>query len=336
MAARPRVLAVVPTLDVRAGRLGALCASIAAIDGRELLALTVVVNTTGVTAPSAEGPARPMTRDGRGSDTAGLRLPDDATVLETGLNLGFAGSLMFAAGRTDFTHLWLLQDDLVIDPDCLTVLLDALADGPTLGAVSPTVVTAHGIVPRRSTGGKVGQDGRIARYCPPKDVAIHRYRPDAALDFVMSRGLLVRAEAWRGIGGADPRLYPVGWTDVDLCTRLRAHGWSIATEPRALVRHEKAASTPRALGVVTGERNRALHHAKVTGGAAPVPVHPDIPRELLATVAQSASSLAFDLAGRLTPRMVMFIALLRLRARVRRLVARLLRPLRLRRRARDR
>lgn len=281
-----RIVGVVPTLDPGSPRLARLIAAIELLDGTAPDQVLVIAN---------RGRDLPI-RDADGTRTAGP-FPPWVEVIETGLNLGFAGSIAFGAGLTSFTHLWLLQDDLEPQPTCLVGLLTALDGADGLGAVSPTAVDRNGTVERGRAGGRLGPDGRIDELLPAARVPLDRYVPDADPDFVMSRGLLMRAAAWQDIGGTDARFYPVGWTDVDLCIRLRAAGWTFATTASAVVRHTKAASTPRGLAAIAFDRNGALLSAKIAGAGARAPVHPDIPRELLEIVAQSASALVLELSG---------------------------------------
>jgi len=277
----PKVLAIVPTLDWGSARLARLIRSVEDLQGSDLLHLVVVVNTT--------------SRYHAASSDA----PDIAvrwTRLETGLNLGFAGSIVFASGLFPAAHVWALQDDLELDSGCLMALIGELESRADLGAVSPTVVTPAGIVPRATAGGILDADGRVASMLPTSDVGITTYKPDDDVDFIPSRGMLIRGEAWAAIGGMDPSFYPVGWTDVDLCARLRSRGWMTASSASATVQHAKAASTPQALGSITYRRNRELFRAKQEGALVQPTVHPDIPRELLETIAREASSLAFALS----------------------------------------
>jgi len=301
-----RILAVVPTLNVHAPRLERLMASLSRLEGDQDLDVTVVVN---------RGAELPVVVNATGNP----RFLCSHTIFESGLNLGFAGSILVAANGQTFTHLWVLQDDLVVDPSCLVELLGALDSDAGLGAISPTCLDQQGNVVRHRAGGRITGTGHIAQMLPSSSVPLEQYVAAEDLDFVMSRGLLIRAEAWHAVDGMDARFYPVGWTDVDLCTRLRSAGWKIATTVEATLWHEKGASTPRMLGSITMERNSTLYRAKIAGEATRPVVHPDIPREVLEIVAQSASSLALDLAARIDPAaqidLPLVLRLLRRRAR---------------------
>lgn len=277
------VLAVVPTLDVGSQRLERLLASIEE-PPIDVPMCTIVIANRG---------AEPLTQSVPPPDR---RPRHGVEVVEPGLNLGFAGSIAFGATLSEFSYLWLLQDDLVAEPGCLPELLTALDRDPSLGAVNPTRIEDDGLVRRGHSGGLLDPDGRISALLPRTNVHLRDYVPDEQPDFLMSRGMLVRAEAWHGVGGIDARFFPVGWSDVDLCTRLRRAGWGLATVRTAAVLHEKGASTPRALEAVTTDRNGALFRAGLNGAGARPPVHPDVPREVLEAVAQAAGALTLDLA----------------------------------------
>jgi GT2 family glycosyltransferase len=62
-------------------------------------------------------------------------------------------------------------------------------------------------------------------------------RPDVGLVAPRLRYcVLVRAEAFRAVGGFDERFF-MYFEDVDLCLRLEAAGWRLAEEQRAVVCH---------------------------------------------------------------------------------------------------
>jgi len=279
---RTHVLAVVPTLDVGSPRLARLLTSLEGLTDPPSLEVVVVANRA-ADLPVEDSVQRAVA-------------PPGVTLIEPGLNLGFGGSMNLATSSRSFTHLWMLQDDLVVHPGCLTSLLSTIDLDASLGAVSPTRIDAMGIVRRHHEGGILTEDGRIASMLPEEDAPLEEYIPHGNPDFVMSRGMLVRAAAWQDVGGMDARFYPVGWSDVDFCWRLRSHGWRFTSCPDATVEHLKGTSTPRTLGLVTFQRNGAIHRAKRDGRLGRPEIHPDLSRETLAIIAQSASALVLDLA----------------------------------------
>jgi GT2 family glycosyltransferase len=54
--------------------------------------------------------------------------------------------------------------------------------------------------------------------------------------------MLVRAEAYRAVGGFDPDFF-LYFEDVDLCKRLRAAGWGVASVGTSSAVHRESTST---------------------------------------------------------------------------------------------
>jgi N-acetylglucosaminyl-diphospho-decaprenol L-rhamnosyltransferase len=86
--------------------------------------------------------------------------------------------------------------------------------------------------------------GKIARDNP----FTRRYRlldwdhgKPAEVDWVSGACFLIRREAWKVIGGFDPS-YFMYMEDVDLCWRLRQHGWRVGYDPAACVIHFQGVS----------------------------------------------------------------------------------------------
>jgi GT2 family glycosyltransferase len=65
-------------------------------------------------------------------------------LVETGDNLGFAGGnnvgLRYALARNDFEHIWLLNNDTVVDPRALSALVGRMTEKPSAGMCGSTLV----------------------------------------------------------------------------------------------------------------------------------------------------------------------------------------------------
>ena len=75
----------------------------------------------------------------------------------------------------------------------------------------------------------------MARWFRPLQLA--QGSPERRPDWVSGAALLIRRSAFEEVGGFDSSLF-MYMEDVDLCRRLREHGWSIGYEPGVVALHE--------------------------------------------------------------------------------------------------
>src|SRR5262245_60763640 len=178
-------------------------------------------------------PARVVVVDNGSDDGSAQRL---ATVpgielIVNDRNLGFAAGNNVAIERlleANVDYLWVLNNDTRVAPTSLRELLSVAAAEPRVGAVGAVIYDMAS--PERVLtwgGGAVGRwTGRT------RDAR----EAGARVDYLTAASLLLRAEALRDVGMFDTR-YFFTWEDVDLCARLRDHGWTIAVAARAAVWH---------------------------------------------------------------------------------------------------
>lgn len=273
----PDVVAVVPTLGGALPRLQACLDSLAASDFTGRLAVVVVWND----------PRRPL---------PSLPPPGRMTVLEPGLNLGFPGALNHARSRVHADFLWVLQDDVVVGPECLARLRERMAADDRPAVVSPVTVTAQGVIPARSRGGVLDADGGMAYWYPTEDTAPADLDVDHRLDWVASSGTLARLTAWDAVGGFDPAFFPLQWSDVDFGYRLGRVGFRSVLEPAARIRHEVGGSTPGVMAQYLGHTQPARFRRKNFMDEQALPDDLVADPLLVARVAQSASLGFVDLA----------------------------------------
>lgn len=225
------------------------------------------------------------------------RLPDQVVAVDTGssddsaellaTDLGEAG-LVRVAGHTSFggavaaglrhadaqagsdagagdQWMWVLHDDMAVDPDALRELLAAVADDPSLDIVGPKVrewpsrkrilevgLTATG-TGRRDTGVDPGE----------YDQGQHDRSRDVLA--VGSAGMLVRRSVWDALGGFDPAM-PFFSDDLDFGWRAARAGYRTRVCPDAVVYHAAAAARGRReVDAVRGTARRlARKHTMLT------------------------------------------------------------------------
>lgn len=182
----PRVLMIVPTLGTRTEYLRQTLASIA---GQDVPADLVVVT------PTKAAEARALAAE------FGAQVVDDPGSLPGAINAGAA----LLAPRHEFVN-WLGDDDL-LEPGSLratTQLLDA----------QPGAVLAYGACRYIDSAGRELWVSQAGKWAP----RILKWGPD----LIPQPGMLVRAGAWRAVGGVDESLSMV--FDLDLLLKLQRIG----------------------------------------------------------------------------------------------------------------
>lgn len=179
------------------------------------------------------------------------RFPE-VVLMAQGSNLGFAAANNLAAAQASGDSFLLLNTDAWLRPGALDLLAQYLGDRPEVGLVAPRLRYPNG---RRQFSwsparGVVGESIQKLR----NRFEAMRWAHGPVSRFVSRLAgrwwytaacVLVRADAWRSVGGFDER-YFMYFEDVDLCIRLEAAGWKLAEEPRAVACHVG--------GVATGKR----------------------------------------------------------------------------------
>jgi N-acetylglucosaminyl-diphospho-decaprenol L-rhamnosyltransferase len=189
---------------------------------------------------------------------------DGVALVEPGANLGFGPGANFGVAGVAAPVVLLLNPDTVLQGDTAAQLLATLDSDPRIAVVAPRVLNPDGSVypsARRfpSLSGAAGHAllGRVWRGNP----FTHRYHNPASeiaaaadVDWVSGTCMLVRREAFREIGGFDPR-YFMYLEDTDLCWRFHTHGWRVVYEPGAHIVHHQGTST-----AATPYRMVVAHH----------------------------------------------------------------------------
>lgn len=208
--------------------------------------------------------------DNGSPDGSGARLHarfPNTPFLQTGSNLGYAGGnnrgMDWALARAgDF--LLVLNNDTVVDPDCVSALVRA-AEETGAAVVAPQIVYFD-------EPDRVWYGG--GTFSVPRAVGVHRGQDQHALGdmarspvtFVTGCCFLVRSDVIRRVGGFD-ETYFAYVEDAELSLRLVRSGHALVFEPKALVRHRiKRGSAETPFQIRQRDRNRrrlaARHYSR--------------------------------------------------------------------------
>ena len=153
--------------------------------------------------------------------------------------------------------LLLLNNDVeVIEPGWLAVLAGH-ALRPEIGAVGARLVFPDGTLQHGGillgpqsqavhamTHAPGGQSGYLGQVALPRD-----------LSAVTGASLALRRAVFDQVGGLDAGAFQVGWSDIDLCLRVRRAGYRVLWLPNAVLMHREMATRGRDVTVAQQARH---------------------------------------------------------------------------------
>lgn len=171
------------------------------------------------------------------------RFPETAFI-QTGSNLGYAGGNNVGitwALSNGFDYVLILNNDCIIDPACIDMMLKAAEQDKNVGMVTPKVYAEKNIISHAgsnfswkssyltsSRGAGQADNGQF----------------DQATESQTATGdcLLVRSQVFKDIGLLDDT-YFLYYEDTDFCHRARQAGYNILYQPLAIAVHPGSLST---------------------------------------------------------------------------------------------
>jgi GT2 family glycosyltransferase len=195
----------------------------------------------------------------------------------TGHNGGFAYGANIGMSFGDAPYVLLLNPDAAIDPGDLLALVDALEREPGAALAAPRIESFDGRLAYsqrrfqrlRSTWCQALFLHRVWPRAPWTDELVRdeeAYDRPGRPEWVSGACMLLRRNALEQVRGLDERFF-LYCEDMDLCRRLRAAGYEVVFEPRAVARHIGGASSSdgETLPVLARSRVRyaRAHHGTV-------------------------------------------------------------------------
>jgi GT2 family glycosyltransferase len=183
------------------------------------------------------------------------------TILQTGVNLGYAGGNNVGIARalqTGAEYVFVLNDDTEVAPDLVSELVMALKADPGAAAAAPTIVheTPTNLI------WWAGGTFRVARGLALHDGygTLTEERPTRtprAVDSLCGCGILFRRSALEALGDFRADFFMYG-EDVEWSLRARRAGWRLLHVPQARMVHKVAypEGEPTPIKIHLRDRNR--------------------------------------------------------------------------------
>jgi hypothetical protein len=173
---------------------------------------------------------------------------DDASIvlIHTGENLGFAGGnnvgIRFALSRGDADYVWLLNNDTVVDPDALAIMVERAEGDSEIGMVGAKLLHYdEPAVVQAIAGGMLTSWQGLATHVGSGTRDDGRWTEPMEVDCIVGACLLVKTVVVRDVGLLD-ETYFIYSEELDWCWSARKNGWKLIYAPGSVVWH-KVSST---------------------------------------------------------------------------------------------
>jgi len=159
-------------------------------------------------------------------------------IIKNTSNLRYAASVNKAVENSKNELLFLLNNDVSPEPDCLRFLLDSFANEE---------VFAVACLEKDNSGQISGKN----KLWFAKGLFVHSKADDfksGPTAWATGGSMLCDKNKWQQLGGFDLHFYPAYWEDIDLSFRAKKRGWQVLFEEQAVVRHQHESSNQDAFG----------------------------------------------------------------------------------------
>jgi GT2 family glycosyltransferase len=182
-------------------------------------------------------------------------------IIELEKNLGYAGNNnvgIQAALEQGADWVFVLNEDIVLDAECITKLVEIGESDPKIGIVGPLVYHHDEPAVIQSAGGLLG------RYW--ESIHLGKNEPDRGqfsaphlVEWISGCAIMVRRAAIEQAGMLDKN-YFIYWEETEWCIRLGGAGWKIINVPQAKIWHKGVQRDyqPKPSFTYYGTRNQLL------------------------------------------------------------------------------
>jgi GT2 family glycosyltransferase len=183
-------------------------------------------------------------------------------------NLGYAGNNnvgIQAALERDADWVFVLNEDTILDPECLSHLVSVGESDARIGIVGPMVYHYDEPTIIQSAGGRLGRYWE-AQHIAQNEPDTQQFTDPHAVSWISGCAILVRRAVIEQVGMLDERFFYY-WEETEWCLRAAKSSWRILHVPRARIWHKGVQRNyhPKPSVAYYATRNRLLvllkHHA---------------------------------------------------------------------------
>lgn len=192
----------------------------------------------------------------------------DVQIVELHENLGYAGNNNVGieiAMKQDADWVFVLNEDIVLDSECLAKLIEVGESDARIGILGPLVYHHDEPTVIQSAGGMLGEYWESI-HLGKDDVDQGQFMLPHQVEWISGCAILVRRDAIEQAGTLDGN-YFIYWEETEWCIRVARAGWKIVNVPQARIWHKGVQRDyqPKPSFTYYGTRNHLLtlakHHA---------------------------------------------------------------------------
>ncbi|GIW05682.1 MAG: hypothetical protein KatS3mg060_0487 [Dehalococcoidia bacterium] len=172
------------------------------------------------------------------------RTAPQSLLIRNDRNLGFAGGMNVGIRAARAPVVVLLNQDVVLDPDCLERIAATFAEDDRTGAVGAKIYAPNRLVLQHA-GGYLEPPLALGHHYGYGELDVGQYDSPRDVEYVTGAVLGLRRAALEEVGLLDEQFWPGYFEEVDLCRRLREAGWRVRYQPAAVAIHWESSSLGR-------------------------------------------------------------------------------------------
>jgi GT2 family glycosyltransferase len=174
-----------------------------------------------------------------GSREAISSLHPQVELVELQKNHGYAGNNNVGieiALKQGAKWIFVLNEDTILDPGCVTSLIKVGERDSGIGIVGPMVYHSDEPETIQSAGGLLGRFWQ-SLHRGKDEVDRGQFSKPAPVEWISGCAIMVRREVIEQVGMIDPRFF-IYWEETEWCMRASKAGWKIMHVPQAKVWHK--------------------------------------------------------------------------------------------------
>ena len=174
-----------------------------------------------------------------------------------GTNIG----ITFALKALGPDHVLLLNNDVIVDPDFLSRLVEVSESDAKIGIVGPRIHNYSHPNKLAFAGGRINLWLGQSHHVGLNETDQGKYSKVAEVDFIEGSCFLVKRKVVEDIGMFDSA-YVAYWEDTDWCIRANRAGYKVVYVPTAQIWHKESSTSAGPIKIYYYTKNRFLFMKK--------------------------------------------------------------------------